>query len=422
MSPRLLTVFTAVLASSSAPSAAPANVDVRVEDAAKTLLERTAIRADARTVNKDGVVGHDCVGTSAAGAPEIATAGDWGAFGYSVTRILGETHEFSTPVSLWINNEAAGEGVCGVTSELDEGASVLFCLARCVFDALLRDCSNEAVLPLGMSAPRRVSPDAPFDVGVEQYSTTGVATPAAGATVVQGDVALATTNAAGIATITLGSGGPRTLTATKLGRARSAAEPVRAATGADGLCGSATAATPPAAAPPEACATSGHDGRCGTRDLTAPTANVRAIAEGRRYGRGLGARELRVAAPTANSRALAEGRRYGRGLGARELRVAVDPDASGLLAVKLRLTRADQGRRCSYFSGRSERFVVTGRGRCRASDGRWFVVGARQQTSHLLPSRLPRGRYVLDANAIDKAYNRDDKRRRGGNRVVFHVG
>jgi len=29
---------------------------------------------------------------------------------------------------------------------------------------------------------------------------------------------------------------------------------------------------------------------------------------------------------------------------------------------------------------------------------------------------------VLDANAIDKAYNRDDKRRRGGNRIVFHVG
>jgi hypothetical protein len=385
MSPRLQTVSTAVpavLASSSAASAAPANVDVRVEGVAKTLLERTAIRTDARTVDKDGVAGYDCTGTSAAGALELATAGDWGgawsAFGYGVTRILGETHDFSTPdyFSLWINNKAAGEGVCGATSELDEGASVLFYVARCVFDALL-----------------------------------------AGATVVHGDVALATTNAAGVATITLGSGGPRTLTATKLGRARSAAEPACATTGADGLCGSATAAPPPAAAPQEACAPTGHDGRCGTRDLTAPTANIRAIAEGRRYGRGLGARELRVAAPTANPRALAEGRRYGRGLGPRELRVAVDPDASG----KLRMTRAGHGR-CSYFSGRSERFVLTGRGRGRASDRRWFVVGDRQQTSYLLPSRLARGLYVLDANAIDKAYNRDDQRRRGGNRVVFHVG
>ena len=29
---------------------------------------------------------------------------------------------------------------------------------------------------------------------------------------------------------------------------------------------------------------------------------------------------------------------------------------------------------------------------------------------------------MLDANVVDRAYNRDDKRRRGGNRVVFHVG
>jgi hypothetical protein len=28
---------------------------------------------------------------------------------------------------------------------------------------------------------------------------------------------------------------------------------------------------------------------------------------------------------------------------------------------------------------------------------------------------------VLDVNVIDRAYNRDDARRRGGNRVVFHV-
>jgi hypothetical protein len=28
---------------------------------------------------------------------------------------------------------------------------------------------------------------------------------------------------------------------------------------------------------------------------------------------------------------------------------------------------------------------------------------------------------VLDVNAVDKAYNRDDARRRGANRIVFHV-
>jgi hypothetical protein len=85
--------------------------------------------------------------------------------------------------------------------------------------------------------------------------------------------------------------------------------------------------------------------------------------------------------------------------------------------VKLRLTRDDNGR-CAYFSGRKERFVAS---RCGATHGFWFAIGDRADWSYLLPSRLPRGRYVLDVNAIDKAYNRDDRRRRGGNRVVFEV-
>jgi hypothetical protein len=398
MSLRLLTVFTAVpavLAPSCAGAAAPADVDVRVEADTKTLVERTAIRTATRTVNKDGVAGHDCAGTSAAGVLELATAGDWGAgwsaFGYSVKRIRGETHDFTTPdfVNLWINNKVADEGVCGMTSELEQGDSVLFFVARCVYDPAIGDCSNEPVLPLGLTAPKLVQPGVPFDVSAVQYSTKAVA----GATVVDGDVTLDTTNGAGVATITLSTGGPRTLKATKTGRARSEAEPVRATTGGDELCASATATPRPVAAQ-QACDSNGHDGRCGTRALSAPTANIRSIADGRRIGRGFGPRELRV---------------------------GVDPDTSGLLTVKLRLTRTDHGR-CSYFSGKSERFVVTGRGRCRASDGLWFAVGDRQQTSYLLPARLPRGRYVLDANAIDKAYNRDDQCRRGANRVVFHVG
>jgi len=207
----------------------------------------------------------------------------------------------------------------------------------------------------------------------------------AGATVAGAD-ASGVTNAAGIATVTVTTGGPRTLKASKAGRARSAGEPVCSTTGSDGLCGSAVAIA-------ARCATNGRDGRCGTRDSSAPAVNIRDIAEGRRFARGAGPRTLHAVA---------------------------DPDPSGLLRMKLRLTRIDHGR-CSYFSGKRERFVVTGRGDCSASKGFWFAVGDRQDTSYLLPSRLPRGRYVLDANVIDRAFNRDDARRRGGNRVVFHV-
>ncbi len=80
-------------------AAGPANVRLRVEGTSATLVERTALRTDTHVVNKDGTVGHDCTGTSAAGALDIATKGNWtGSFfaglGYSVERILGETHAF----------------------------------------------------------------------------------------------------------------------------------------------------------------------------------------------------------------------------------------------------------------------------------------------------------------------------------------
>lgn len=398
MSQRPLTVLTAALAllvSSPAAIAAPADVHVRIEGAATTLLERSAIRTDTRIVNKDGTAGHDCTGTSAAGALEIATAGSWGgswfgAFGYSVETILGESHAFPEPdfFSLWINNREAGEGVCGATSELQQGDDVLFFVARCEFDGTA--CANAPVLPLGLTAPRVVTRGAPFAAGVVEYSSAGVATAVSGATVAGGD-APAQTNAAGVASVRLSAGGPHALKASKAGSARSEAEEVCATNGADGFCGTSTAATQPSAPAATACATNGRDGRCGTRDLTPSHAAIRGISEGQRFDAGRGPRTLHVVA---------------------------DPDASGLLVVKLRLTRNDRGR-CSTFSGRSERFVRVG---CGARRGFWFGVGDREDTSYLLPSALPRGRYVLDANVVDKAYNRDDGRRRGGNRIVFHVG
>ena len=126
---------------------------------------------------------------------------------------------------------------------------------------------------------------------------------------------------------------------------------------------------------------------------------------------------VRLQAPGAAIVGIAEGQRFDRGKAPRELRVTEPSSGTGLLVVKLRLTRNDRGR-CSTFSGKTERFRHV---KCGASNGFWFGVGDRAETSYLLPSKLPRGRYVLDVNTIDKAYKRDDARRRGGNRIVFHV-
>jgi hypothetical protein len=376
--------------------AAPANVTLRVEGLTQTLVPRTPILTDNRVVNKDGVAGHDCTGTSAAGALEIGTAGDWGGsffagLGYSVERVFGETHAFPQPdfFSLWINNRSSPVGVCG--AELQAGDDVLIFVDRCESDPITFACTNPPVLPLRLIAPSTVAPGTPFDVSVVEIAPDATESQEAGATIEGGD-APATTNAAGVATVTLGAGGLHALRATKPNRARSALQSICATSGSDGLCGTTTPGAPGSAA--VACDTSGADGLCGTRDSSAPSASIAGIADKHRFARGKGPRTLRV---------------------------NVKPDPSGLLTVKLRLTRTD-GPRCTYFSGRSERFRTPRGAKCGAEHGFWFSVGDREQTSYLLPRALPRGRYVLDVNAIDKAFNRDDARRRGSNRIVFFVG
>ena len=137
--------------------------------------------------------------------------------------------------------------------------------------------------------------------------------------------------------------------------------------------------------------TSGHDGRCGTVDT-----------------RAAGGEDRRRSATASASRARN---------GPRRLTATVDADPSGLEVVKLRLTRRD-GPRCTYYSGKSERFR---RVPCGVNRAPWFAVGDRQEVDYLLPRSSGRGRYVLDVKAVDKAHNSDDGRRRGGNRVVFHV-
>jgi hypothetical protein len=375
-------------------AAAPANVTLRVEGSAQTLVPRTSLRTDNRVVNKDGVAGHDCTGTSAAGALEIGTAGDWGGsfftgLGYSVERVLGESHVFPAPdfFELWINNRAQSVGIC--SAELQEGDDVLFFPARCeVGPPPDFACTNPPVLPLRLIVPSTVAPGAPFNVSVVEIAPDATESPEAGATIEGGDAA-ATTNAAGVATVTVGAGGPHALRATNVNRARSALQNVCATTGSDGLCGTTSPGVPAAD-----CATSGTDGLCGTRDTTAPSTSIAGIADKHRFARGKGPRTLNV---------------------------NVKPDVSGLLTVKLRLTRTD-GPRCTYYSGKSERFRTPRGAKCGADNGFWFAVGDREQTSYLLPRALPRGRYVLDVNAIDKSFNRDDARRRGSNRIVFFVG
>ena len=116
-------------------------------------------------------------------------------------------------------------------------------------------------------------------------------------------------------------------------------------------------------------------------------------------------------APTATLTGLRDKQTLRRG--PRELRGSF-ADPSGVKAVKLRLTKR-LGKKCWYFSGKTERFRGTKCGR-----GSYFAIGDEADWSYLLPARLGKGRYVLDAIAIDGAGNRTPLQR-GTTRVVFTV-
>jgi hypothetical protein len=363
--------------------AAPVTVDLRIEGKTATLYEGR-VTTDTRTIDMhDGTGVHVCDGTSNVATPTpgptrgaaIMTAAEgspgftfMGTYtfdmGFSVIAGANVGYDAGTGEFLaeYKNGEFASFGSCG--DQIANGDKLLYAYGD----------GTEPLLELSAVVPVAGATSVGFTV-----------TDAGGAPVAGASVGGVTTGADGTAQVTLGAPGPATYKATKAGAIRSNAVTVCSTSGADGLCGTG----PPL--PP--CTTTGRDGFCGSRDLTAPLATITQIKDGQHFSR--------AAAP-------------------RTLHVSVPLDPSGLHAVKLRLTRTD-GRRCTYFSGGSERFKPGRGGRCGARNGFWFGVGSAQQTDYLLPSKLPRGRYVLDANVIDKAFNRDDTRRRGVNRVVFRV-
>jgi hypothetical protein len=338
--------------------AAPANVIVRVEGAAATLVEPTRVTTSATPVTKGG---EECSGTSAGGALDRATNGNWEAthssFGHFITSILGEAPAGTSYWAVWHNNRYSPVGACGL--ELQEGDQVLFLLDRCdEFDPEQETCRDQ-VLPLALTAPATATQGAATQVTVVSYDRAGATAPVAGARVTGPGVDV-TTDGAGQASIVFGQTGTVRLRAEKDGFVRSQGHDVAV---------SAPAAPAPAAVP----------------DRAAPAGTLPGFTDKQVFRRG-----------------------------PRQLSGSFAADASGIRMVKLRLTKR-LGKRCWYFSGRMERFRRTRCGR-----GFYFAIGDRADWTYLLPERLERGRYVLDAVAIDGAGNRTPLAR-GTSRVVFTV-
>jgi hypothetical protein len=350
---KILPVATAAIVASvllAAPAvAAPGDVAVRVEGGSQTLLPRTVVRTTDTPVGKPGQP--TCAGTSALGALDRATNGNWGGpynsglSSYNIQTLMGETHDDTTSSywAFWINYAYASAGVCGQPTQ--QGDDLLF-----VPECYAAGCTPARPLRI-TGLPARVAPGAPVTVKVVQYSppvypaTQTTSAPAAGATLSTGGEGT-TTGADGTAQLMFSGSGAKTVQATKPGHVRSAAE--------------------------STCVTKGADGSCGTPDTEAPVASFARLKNGKVFKRKRAPRKI-------------EG--------------SVTPDPSGLLSVRLSIVRK-RGDRCSAFDGATERYR---RHRCRGS--RSFRIGDRAEWSYLLPKRLGKGRYTIRAVAIDKAGN-----------------
>ena len=342
--------------------AAPGNVGVRIEGTTQTLLPRTVVTTTDAPVGRPGQP--TCSGTSALGALDRATAGDWlgpydaGFQTYSLATLKGETHDAATSSywAFWINYSYASMGVCG--QQVQQGDDLLF-----VPECYAPGCTSAS--PLRVSGlPSTVAPGAPVTVKVVQYSppvypaTETTSSPADGATVSFGD-GTATTGADGSAQLTFTGSGAKAVQATKPGHVRSATESTCVTTGSDGACGTQLPAnTVPAARRPD--------------DKTAPVASFARLRNGMVF--------KRRHAP-------------------RKISGSVTPDPSGLLSVRLSILRK-VGHRCWAFDGAIERYRPH-----RCGGRKSFRIGDRMEWSYLLPRRLPKGRYTIRAVAIDKRGN-----------------
>jgi hypothetical protein len=229
-------------------AAGPTTVTVRaVGSSDQPVLGLTQVTTNETPVVKDGNSEHSCAGTSAAGALQLASKGEWGGgwsagFGYGVEAIEGVNYPFGNQDrwAFWLDNQPApsGTGVCG--AELNTGDSVLF-FAECVSKET-GVCPSTAPGVLAIEVPATVEVKQPVTVTVMAYPGAGGApAPAKGVTVVGGgDTSAPPTDEQGQTTLVFAGEGQYTIDAdgSGMGPAPISAEAfVCAHEGNDGACG-----------------------------------------------------------------------------------------------------------------------------------------------------------------------------------------
>jgi hypothetical protein len=395
-----------VLLASTGAQAAPITVNLRVEGSTATLYEGP-ITTEAESISTPSSGGsHPCdvkdngsnggfgvssgTPTTALHAAAVAQGLNFDATWSSeyndflVTEVGPDANGGAPEYPSWgyaVNYTTAGVGGCQF--QLAPGSEVLWAYNYFNLSHLL-----------SLTGPTSANLGSPITVHVVDGQT---GAPIGGAAIGE-DVAGVTTtipggsltNAEGNATVTLAHEGTVKLKATQSESVRSNAISVCVHNGNDGTCGTSMIQYAcPAAAGTVA-------GECGgpVRVFTPPP-----VAE----------------TDTAVVGGVKSGRVYARRHAPRLLSGVVKVPADGTLRdVRISLERRT-GKRCFAFNGTTETFV-----RARCGSTRFFSVGGSESFSYLLPSPLPKGRYVYDIEAIDDA-GVATKLVPGASHVVFYV-
>jgi hypothetical protein len=363
-----------------AAAEAPA-VSVRVEGLNETKLAPTTVTLAGAPVVKDGNAEDACSITSALGALQLATGGNWAGpwsskfHQYSIYSIDGETHEFEESSkanyfwSFWLNDKEAEVGAC--EAQLNPGDRVLF-FPSCFGE----ECPTPAPLPLEVETPAVAGVGEPVQVSVKRFSAAGVGSEMPGASVVGGGAG-GITDSHGRATLTFAHAGPTLIQVSAPYSIRTEAV---------------------------VCVHNGNDGSCGTTvpPVPCPLAATSGGATCPVCGPPLAIACKKPPPPflldTAKAGRVRQGHTYRPRTAPRVLSGTVEvPEEGTLRDVRISLTRR-VGKRCWVFSGVRVRFV-----RARCGGSHFFSVGGSESFSYLLPSRLPRGRYTYEVQALDAA-------------------
>jgi hypothetical protein len=393
LSAALLCLLLGAPAAPAALAGSPATVTVRVLGQASNYEALTSLEQVTTTTTPVTKDGGSCSGTSAAGALELATGGDWeGTWStkyddYEVTSIdkLSFPFEESSPAnyywSFWLNDTYEEVGIC--EAELEAGDQVLF-----VPSCYGASCPPEATHLLGIEAPATAEVDKPVTVTVRAYPAAGGTPSTVAGAIVDGGGTSAETNAEGHATLTFSDDGSYTLRAIGSAEEEPRSLPAEASicthSGADGTCGTSlpsgsSSIVPPATGLPQ------------TPPYTGPYALV------------------------AGATGITEGHVYSRKDAPRVLAGKVSSQGGSVTSISLRLRRSYHGR-CWAYDGSRARLQ-----RAACGHGSFFKIASGGDSfSYLLPSRLPPGRYVLDIEATDSAGSRTALDR-GSSRIVFYV-